>query len=242
MSLDNIRIVLVRTYHAGNIGSAVRSMKTMGLSDLYLVSPRDFPSPEANKMSAGAESMLSTIKVVETLEQAISDCTVIVASTVRPRTYDLPELNPEQTANLLLEGASNSPVALIFGPERMGLHNEDIKLAKYRVTIPANPEYNSLNMAAAVQTLSYEIYKASLNTKTAEAKASRTLPSSEDVERLFVHLEKVLKDIQFLRPHQGETMLRLRNLLNRAEPDVLETSIIRGILTAIEKSLQGSSD
>ena len=238
MSLENIRIVLVRTYHSGNIGSAVRSMKTMGLSDLCLVSPRDFPSAEANKMAAGAEGMLSAIKVVETLEQAVSGCTVIVASTVRPRAYDLPELNPEQTANLLLEGASHSPVALIFGPERMGLHNEDIKLAKYRVTIPANPEYNSLNMAAAVQTLSYEIYKASINTVGREDKEIRKLPSSKDIEHLYVHLEKVLKDIQFLKSHQGETMQRLRNLLNRAEPDVLETNIIRGILTAIEKSLK----
>jgi len=242
LSLENIRIVLVRTYHAGNIGSAARSMKTMGLSDLCLVKPRDFPSVQANKMAAGADDMLGSIRVVDTLAEAIADCTVIVASTVRPRTYDLPELKPEQAANLLLEGASHSPVALIFGPERMGLHNEDIKLAKYRVTIPANPEYNSLNMAAAVQTLSYEIYKTFTKAVSFENEIIRQLPSSENIERLFIHLEKVLKEIQFLRSHQGETMQRLRNLLSRAEPDVLETSIIRGILTAIEKSIKANSD
>jgi len=158
MSLDHVRIVLVRTFHPGNIGSAARSMKTMGLSDLCLVAPKDFPSAEANKMAAGAEDMLETVTVVDNLRSAIADCTTIIASTARPRGYDLPELNPEEAAEMLVEGAKTNPVALIFGPERMGLHNDDIRLAKYRVTIPANPDYSSLNMASAVQTLSYEIF------------------------------------------------------------------------------------
>ena len=243
MNLDRVRIVLVRTFHPGNIGSAARSMKTMGLKDLCLVAPKDFPSPEANKMAAGAEDMLESVTVVETLEEALKDCTTIIASTARPRGYDLPELTPEQTANMLISGAEKNPVALIFGPERMGLHNNDIRLAKYRVTIPANPDYSSLNMASAVQTLSYEIFKQANTQKSALTLSSndleqtkKDLPSSEDVERLYVHLEKVLKDIKFLRPHQGEAMDRIRNLVTRAEPDVLEMNILRGILTAIEKN------
>jgi tRNA (cytidine32/uridine32-2'-O)-methyltransferase len=237
LSLEKIRIVLVRTYHPGNIGSAARSMKTMALSDLCLVSPRDFPSPEANKMAAGAEDMLGDLKVADTLAQAIADCSVVIASTARPRGYDLPELDPEQAAQMLVDGANNSPVALIFGPERMGLHNQDIQHAKYRVTIPANPAYSSLNMAAAVQILSYEIFKAAQIPAASVARSIKQLPTSDDIERLHVHLEKVLHDIHFLRSHQGETMQRLRNLITRAEPDVLETNIIRGILSAIEKSL-----
>ena len=237
MLLENIRIVLVRTFHPGNIGSAARSMKTMGLSDLCLVSPRDFPSAQANKMAAGAEDMLQGLQVVETLAEAIADCTVVIASTARPRGYDLPELDPEQAAQMLVDGANSSRVALIFGPERMGLHNQDIQLAKYRVTIPANPAYSSLNMAAAVQTLSYEIFKAAQAPSKVAEESIKQLPTSDDMERLHAHLEKVLHDIRFLRPHQGETMQRLRNLLARAEPDVLETNIIRGILSAIEKSL-----
>lgn len=244
MILDHVRIVLVRTFHPGNIGSAARSMKTMGLSDLCLVAPKDFPSPEANKMAAGAQDMLESITIVDTLEEALKDCTTIIATTARPRGYDLPELNPEQAANMLLSGAKNKPVALVFGPERMGLHNDDIRLAKYRVTIPANPNYSSLNMASAVQTLSYEIFKQA-NTKdndlelTAKGfeQTKKDLPSSEDIERLYVHLEKVLKDIKFLRPHQGETLDRIRHLITRAEPDVLEMNILRGILTAIEKNI-----
>lgn len=243
MNLDRVRIVLVRTFHPGNIGSAARSMKTMGLNDLCLVAPKDFPSPEANKMAAGAEDMLESITVVNTLQEALKDCTTIIASTARPRGYDLPELNPEQAANMLISGAKTKPVALIFGPERMGLHNDDIRLAKYRVTIPANPDYSSLNMASAVQTLSYEIFKQAhanensleLSSKDLE-QTNKDLPSSEDVERLYVHIEKVLKDIKFLRPHQGEALDRIRHLITRAEPDVLEMNILRGILTAVEKN------
>ncbi|GHA04790.1 tRNA (cytidine/uridine-2'-O-)-methyltransferase TrmJ [Arenicella chitinivorans] len=236
--LDNIRIVLVRTFHPGNIGSAARSMKTMGLTDLALVAPRDFPSEEAVKMAAGATDMVANARTFDTLPEAIADCTTVIASTARPRGYDLPELDPEAAASLLVQDAQKGPVALIFGPERMGLHNQDIKHAKYRVTIPANPQYSSLNMAAAVQTLAYEVYKAATQGVATNPVVSppRDLPTSADIERFYGHLEQVLGDIQFLRPHQGETMQRLRHLFTRAEPDVLELNILRGILSAIDKT------
>lgn len=238
MSLKKIRIVLVRTYHPGNIGSAARSMKTMGLSDLCLVGPKDFPSGEANKMAAGAEDMLTEVSVMPTLADAVSDCTTIIASTARPRGYDLPELNPEQAAEMLVQDSERSPVALIFGPERMGLHNDDIKFAKYRVTIPANPEYSSLNMAAAVQTLSYEIFKASqAPTLLHSTRATRELPASHEVELFYEHLEEVLTEISFLRSHQGEILQRLRHLVSRAEPDALELNILRGILSSAQKTI-----
>jgi len=238
MSLDNIRIVLVRTYHPGNIGSAARSLKTMGLSDLCLVAPKDYPSDEANKMAAGAADLLAQASVVKTLPEAIKDCTAIVASTARARGYDLPELNPSQTAELLVNTAQRSPVALLFGPERMGLHNDDIKHAKYRVTIPANPEYSSLNMASAVQILSYEIFKAA-NSELKTTTRNRNLPTSEQIEHFYQHLETVLKEISFLRPHQGETIQRLRQLYTRAQPDETELNILRGILTSTQKTLAG---
>jgi len=194
-------------------------------------------------MAAGAGPILERARIVDQLQEAISDCTAIIASTARPRGYDLPELTPVQAAEMLVHGAQKTPVALIFGPERMGLHNHDIRLAKYRVTIPANPEYSSLNMAAAVQTLSYEIFKAAQNhdiTKQ-QSPSQRDLPTSDDVERLHAHLERVLKSINFLRPHQGETLIRIRHLLDRAEPDVLEINILRGILAAIEKSIKAET-
>ena len=157
--LENIRIVLVRTFHPGNIGSTARSMKTMGLSDLVLVSPRDYPSPLADQMAAGAEDMLQKARVVDTLAHALQDCRLVVACSARTRSYDLPELNPWQAASKLHKHSGSSPVAVVFGPERMGLHNKDLDYAQHRVTIPANPDYNSLNLASAVQILSYEIYK-----------------------------------------------------------------------------------
>ena len=238
MNLDRIRVVLVRTFHPGNIGSAARSMKTMGLSDLCLVAPKDYPSDEAVKMAAGAGDVLNNATIVSSLKEAVKDCTTIIASTARPRGYDLPELTPERAAEMLVACSAQAPVALIFGPERMGLHNDDIKLAKYRVTIPANPDYSSLNMAAAVQTLSYEILKASTPSST-PAIAPRELPSSEKIELFYEHLETVLKEISFLRPHQGETMQRLRQLYTRAEPDSVELNILRGILSSTQKTLAG---
>ncbi|MCH2190085.1 MAG: RNA methyltransferase [Gammaproteobacteria bacterium] len=235
--LENIRVVLVRTFHPGNIGAAARSMKTMGLSDLYLVAPKVFPSEEATKMAAGAADVVENATIVDSLAEAIEDCTVVIASTARPRGYDLPCLSPEQTAAKLNQGAMSGPVALIFGPERMGLHNDDIRLAKYRVTIPANPNYGSLNMAAAVQTLSYEIYKSSAEANNLTTnKTPEALPTSGEVERLYVHLEEVLKEIRFLRPHQGETMHRIRHLINRAQISQSELNIVRGILSAIQRS------
>lgn len=235
MSLSNIRVVLVRTFHPGNIGSAARSMKTMGLSDLCLVGPKAFPSDEAIKMAAGAADVLNNARVFSSLEEAIEDCTVVIASTARPRGYDLPSVTPDEAAIRLNSAARSSPVALIFGPERMGLHNDDIRLAKYRVTIPANPDYSSLNMASAVQTLSYEIFKAA-HTEDLELVAPKVdLPTSRDIERLYEHMESVLKEIEFLRPHQGETMQRIRHLLSRAEPDRIELNILRGILSAVER-------
>ena len=238
MSLNNIKIALVRTFHPGNIGSAARSMKTMGLNDLCLVEPRDYPSLEADKMAAGAQDTLLAARIADSVAEAVADCRLVIATTARIRGYDLPELNPEQAATMLVEHAKNAPVALIFGPERMGLHNDDIKYAKYRVSIPANPEYSSLNLAAAVQILSYEIFKASPKLSIeSQAAVKKELPTSGDIERLHIHLESVLKEIKFLRPHQGETLQRLRHLIARAEPDVLELNILRGILNRIEQSL-----
>lgn len=235
MSLSNIRVVLVRTFHPGNIGSAARSMKTMGLNDLCLVGPKDFPADEATKMAAGAADVLNNARVFSSLEDAIADCTVVIASTARPRGYDLPSVTPDEAAIRLNSAAQSSPVALIFGPERMGLHNDDIRLAKYRVTIPANPHYSSLNMASAVQTLSYEIFKAAHTEDLELVPPKIDLPTSRDIERLYEHMESVLKEIEFLRPHQGETMQRIRHLLSRAEPDRIELNILRGILSAVER-------
>lgn len=240
-NLENIRIVLVRTFHPGNIGSAARSMKTMGLSKLHLVEPKDFPSEQATQMAASADDLLSSATIHSSIFSAVASCDVVIASTARPRGYDLPKLSPEQAAELLLKVSESSNVALLFGPERMGLHNDDLKHARHRVTINANPAYSSLNMAAAVQTLCYEIYKkfsSHQHIAPETVKQPVDLPTTEEIELLHQHLEKVLRKIQFLRPHEGETLLRLRHFVNKAEIDKVELNILRGILNRVEQSIQ----
>jgi tRNA (cytidine32/uridine32-2'-O)-methyltransferase len=165
---------------------------------------------------------------------------VVIASTARTRGYDLPELNPEECAQRLHSESVNNKVALVFGPERMGLSNEDLQLAKYRVTIPTNPDYSSLNIAAAVQTLSYEIFK---QVEQAEAiEEFRDLPTAESLEQLYTHMESTLKDTGFIiKNHPGEIMQKLRNVFTRAELDESEVSILRGVLSSVDRSIEGQS-
>lgn len=236
--LSNIRIVLVRTFHPGNIGSTARAMKTMGLTDLHLISPLDFPSDKATKMSASAHDVLDNATINDHLYDSLKDCSVVIASTARPRGYDLPELNPQQCAQMLLAGSQNKQkVALVFGPERMGLSNDDLKLAKYRVSIPTHPDYSSLNLAAAVQTLSYEIYKQSIegDNQTVSQALVRDLPSIENVERFYQHLEDTLMESGFIiKNHPGEIMQKFRTLFDRAEIDVNDLNILRGALASVQ--------
>ncbi|MEE9310648.1 MAG: RNA methyltransferase [Cocleimonas sp.] len=255
--LSNIRVVLVRTFHSGNIGSASRAMKTMGLTDLCLVSPKGFEiregKQEALKMAMSADDVVENAQIVDSLYEAVKDCTVVIASTARTRGYDLPEVNPEECAAKLNQGAKNGKVALVFGPERMGLSNEDLQLAKYRVTIPTNPDYSSLNIAAAVQTLSYEIFKGSgqdsVNKEKKQAEPqveqgeARALPTAESLERLYAHMESTFSDTGFIiKNHPGEIMQKLRNVFTRAELDESEVSILRGVLSSVDRSIGRSTD
>ena len=236
--LNNIRIVLVRTFHPGNIGSAARAMKTMGLSDMVLVQPRDFPSDEALKMAASAEAVLNNARLVDLLYDALSDCHVVIASTARQRGYDLPELNPEQSAQLLLANAPTHKVALVFGPERMGLSNEDLQLANYRVSIPTHPDYSSLNLAAAVQTLCYETYKQSIAGLPVDAAFKQDLPSLEDRERFYQHLQETLSETGFIiKNHPGEVMQKFRHLFGRAQLTSEEINILRGALASVQREV-----
>ncbi len=235
--LNNIRIVLITTFHPGNIGSSARALKTMGMNQLYLVSPRDFPHAEADRLAASADDILRHAVVVETLFEAVADCKMVIISTVRERGYDLPVLTPEQCAGQLLESSSQGPVALVFGPERFGISNEDLSLGKYRVTIPANPEYSSLNLAASVQTLSYEIYKQYDQSISENAEPeSREQVNLADMERFYEHLEITYKSTGFINnKHPGEVVKRLRQLFARAQPDQMEMNILRGMLTSVDK-------
>lgn len=252
--LDNIRVILVRTFHPGNIGSVARAMKTMGLTDLCLVAPKDFPNQEAQRMAMSAADVVDNAMLAEDLPSAIADCQIVIASTARIRGIDLPELSPQQSADKFLSCINNNPdanVALVLGPERMGLHNDDIQHATHRVTIPTSPQMQSLNIAAAAQTLCYEIYKRHIqDTQTddqtvkptagvlTQTKTRENLSSREDHERFYEHLEQTIKTTGFVKSgHGGPIMQRLRVLFARAEPDKDELNILRAILASVEKSL-----
>lgn len=251
--LDNIRVILVRPFHPGNIGSVARAMKTMGLTDLCLVAPKDFPSAEANKMAMSAIDVVENAMLVNDLPSAIADCQVVIASTARIRGIDLPELSPEQTAEKLIatvEEKMDANVAIVLGPERMGLHNDDIQHATHRVTIPTSPQMQSLNIAAAAQTLCYEVYKRHIQNELPirnhnpsagvlkQTKARKNLSTREDHERFYIHLEKTINSTGFIKQgHGGPIMQRLRALFSRAEPDKDELNILRAILASVEKSL-----
>lgn len=239
--LDSVRIVLVNTSDCRNIGSAARAMKTMGLTKLVLVDPIEMPNGQAQALSAGASDVLASATVVKTLEEAIVDCGLVVGTSARSRTLPWPMLEPRSCGEKFIEEAANFPVALVFGRESSGLTNDELQLCHFHVQIPANPEYSSLNLAMAVQTLSYEIRMAFLATeekahKTASADETE-YPLVEETERMYEHFEQALKATGFIVPsHPGLVMTKLRRLLNRARPDSKEVKMMRGILASVEKS------
>lgn len=241
MSLDNIRIVLVRPTHPGNIGATARAMKTMCLSRLYLVAPERFPSTEATALAAGAEDVLDAAQTCVTLDEAIGDCVSVIGSSARERRIEWPCLAPEEGARQLLTDAERGPVALLFGQERTGLTNDELDRCHRVVSIAANPDYSSLNIANAVQILAYEIFGAHLESQRRASGETSATPGLEvtaaDMDRLYRHLETVLVDIGFLDPENPRLLMRrLVRLFNRAQLDTNEYNILRGVLTAVQQA------
>ncbi len=236
--LENIRIVLVNTSHTGNIGSTARAMKTMGLSNLYLVDPVSAPDGHASALAAGAGDVLANAKTVSTLQEAVADCGLVVGTSARSRTHSWPMLEPRSCGRKLIEEVPNYPVALVFGRENNGLTNEELQQCHFHVCIPANPEYSSLNLAAAVQTLCYEVRMAWLE-KESFPPTENDYPLNDDLERFYTHLESTLSGTGFIvKNHPGMVMTKLRRLFNRARPESAELNILRGILSSIDKSVK----
>ena len=237
----SIRIVLVGTTHPGNIGAVARAMKNMGLSDLALVDPRYFPHEEATTRASGAHDLLENAMRVDTLPEAIADCVYVAGASARPRSINWPCLDCRDAAARLLEESSNGKVAAVFGPEKTGLSNSDLDHCDTLLTIPTHPDFSSLNLAMAVQVLTYEIRAARVD-KHPTYEADAPLATSAELERFYGHLEQVLTDLQFLDPDNPRYLMRrLRRLFIRARPDQNELNILRGILTSVERSRGGSS-
>ena len=235
--LHNIRIVLVETTHPGNIGATARAMKNMGLTRLFLVKPHHYPSADATARAAGADDVLAGAVLCESLDEALVGCGVIFGASARARKIAWPQLDPRQAAGRALAAAAAGEAAFVFGREHAGLSNEELDRCNFLVTIPTNPEFASLNVAAAVQVVSYELRMASQASSPLSA-LNEPLASAEAREQFYRHLEQVLTDLEFLDPNNPKHLMRrLRRLFNRVELDCNEVNILRGILTAVERRM-----
>ncbi len=238
-----IRVVLVGTQHPGNIGSAARALKTMGLSRLVLVAPERYPHQDAIALAAGADDVLAAASLHATLAEAVADCRLVLGCTARSRRIALPEQDPrEAAATLLAEAGHGTEVALVFGRERTGLENDELQLCHGAVHIPADPDYGSLNLAAAVQVLSYELRMAwlagaAVATVDPEHGHPRDQPASHaQMEGLFGQLAETLDAIDFHKGRAPESALRkLRRLFLRSRPDLREVRLLRGILADAQR-------
>lgn len=236
--LDSVRIVLVQTYHPGNIGAIARAMKTMGLNELYLVDPRDYPAEEASSRAAGALDVLDNATVVQTLPEALADCTQVFATSARKRNYTRPQVTAEEAAGWI-KANPNEKIAIVFGRERMGLSNEQLGMCQQLLYIPGNPEYDVLNIGSAVQIVSYELFKQFGNHRDdldVPEVETEEYASQQELERFYQHLESTLSDTGFLvKNHPGEAMQRLQQMFARAQPNAKELRMLRGILGSVDK-------
>ena len=229
------RIVLINTSHPGNIGAAARAMKNMGLDQLCLVEPLQFPSAEATARASGADDLLSAAQCVNGLDEAIAGASLVIGASARSRTLPVPMLNPRQCAELVMQQPESELSAILFGRERTGLTNDELDRCHYLVQIPTNPDYPSLNVAAAVQVIAYELRMAA-GIPAEKTEKNHRFATADEMELFYRHLESTLVRIDFLDPENPrQLMRRLRRLYGRVRPNENEINILRGILTAIDR-------
>lgn len=240
MMLERVKVVLVGTTHSGNIGSAARAMKVMGLSQMVLVDPQCQVDAQAIALAAGASEIALNAQIYPTLEAAVADCGLVVGTSARSRTLEWPMLEPRECGEKLISEANQHSVAMVFGRERTGLTNDELQLCHYHVCVPANPEYSSLNLAMAVQLLSYEVRMAylALQQSLQSSILQEEYPRHQELERFYAHLEQVIMQTEFISAQQpGQVMNKLRRMFTRARPEAQEINILRGILTSVQKSI-----
>ena len=239
--MSRVRVVLVRPTHPGNIGASARAMKTMGLTRLCLVAPSRFPSAEATAMAAGADDVLYHAGVHASLPEALAGSGLVVGTSARRRGIAWPEAGPRAAAAQVLDAARHGEVALVFGPEHSGLANTEIESCQLMVCIPTVPDFSSLNLAAAVQIMAYEVRQAALDAGPMSQRPEARSATAEELGQLYAHLEETLVAVGFLdRAKPGRLMHRLKRLFNRARLDQNELNILRGFLAAVQGRGKGS--
>lgn len=229
---NNIRVVLCQTSHPGNIGSTARAMKTMGLHRLYLVRPKHFPDGEANSLAVNAADVLDTAVVTATLEEAIADCQFVIGVSGKERALSQQVLTVREAAREVHQIALNQQVALVFGTEMSGLSNAEADLCHVLATIPANPEYTSLNLAQAVQIMCYELRMSITEGRLHYDEKPATLATQQELELFYAHLQETLTHIGYINPNAPKKLFeRLRRLYGRTRLEKEEVNLLRGILT-----------
>lgn len=233
--LARIRVVLVGTTDPGNIGAAARAMKTMGLSDLALVSPRSFPDAKATARASGAADVLEQATVTDSLAEALADATHVFGASARLRAIPVPVQTPRQTVDQVAAAGEDARIALVFGREKTGLTNAELDLCQQLLHIPANPDYSSLNLAMSVQIMAYELRQGLLAPQV-EQDTEAPPATQAAMEGFFAHLERALIHIGYLKPDNPRLLMRrLRRLFHRAAPDADEVNLLRGVLTKVEQ-------
>lgn len=231
--MSHIKIVLVETTHPGNIGAVARAMKNMCMTNLCLVAPKTFPSSEATARASGADDILSAATVYQTLQEAVADCQLVIGASARCRTISWPEISPRQCAEKIVVQEPKQKVAIIFGRENSGLKNHELDLCHFLLRIPCNNEYSSLNVAAAVQVVCYELFVATgieVEAKVGD-KGECPMATAEQMESFYAHLYETLAIIGFLHNDKSKSIMRrLRRIYNRIQLDTKELDILRGIL------------
>lgn len=246
--LQRIKIVLFETSHSGNIGAIARAMKNMGLSQLVLVNPKEFPSQTASARASGAADVLDNAIVLDSLEEALQDCSLVIGASARLRRVSWPQLDVRETATKIMQTTADetAEVAILFGREDSGLSNAEMDHCHYLANIPTNPVYSSLNIAAAVQVFAYECLMATDiidEAKEIQTGYKETLASAKQLEGFYEHLFKMLQDIEFLDPAKNALfMRRMRRMFNRTQLDIKEVDILRGILTASQRQVRRLKD
>jgi tRNA (cytidine32/uridine32-2'-O)-methyltransferase len=231
--LSHIKIVLVETTHPGNIGAVARAMKNMNMANLCLVSPKIFPCADATSRASGADDVLAHAQICQSLQEAVADCQLVIGASARCRTISWPEMNPRECAEKIVTNEPDNKVAIIFGRENSGLKNHELDLCHFLLRIPCNSEYSSLNIAAAVQVVCYELFVATGVQETVIIGDKGECPKATamQMESFYTHLYQALTDIGFMHPDKSKSIMRrLRRIYNRVQLDTKELDILRGIL------------
>ncbi len=238
---DSIKIVLVGTTHPGNIGAAARAIKTMGLRHLDLVCPKEFPSEQAIYRSKAAKDILENARIYQSLLESVKDCEMVIGTSARNRKVPWPVLDPKNASKEINSNVrNNSKVAIVFGREDRGLTNEELGICNLHVHIPTNEDYTSLNLAQAVQIMTYEVRMSFIGEDNLESDQEWDvdIATSDQTERLIEHMDELMQDVEFYDiENPRKLIMRVRRFFKRSGIDVMEANIFRGLFSTIQKKL-----